>query len=285
MTFPAPALPQAEYWNGPASMLWVELQERLDVLFAPLTSVALDAARPQPGERVLDVGCGCGATVLELARRVGPQGKVTGVDVSVPMLARARQRVDAAGLANVTLTVADAGAHAFVPASVDLVFSRLGSMFFGDPVAAFANLRDALRPGGRIVLVCPRAAAQNRYISEAVQAARPLLPAGALVAQRPDEPGMFSLADPERVRRILGAAGIDDVALQPCDGAMQLGASAADAAAFSIQFGPLPRILTSAGEDLQRAVLAAVTARYRELEGPTGVALEGAFWIVSGRRA
>ena len=158
-------------------------------------------------------------------------------------------------------------------------------MFFGDPVAAFANLRAALKPAGRMVLLCPRTPAENRYIAEAVQAARPLLPPGAVPAANPDEPGMFSLADPERVRRILGGAGFRDVALQPVDTPMPLGGSgdAADAAAFSMQFGPLPRILTNAAPELQRAVLDAIVERYRELEGPEGIVLAGAFWIVTAR--
>lgn len=125
-----------------------------------------------PGEAALDVGCGCGATVLELTRRVGPSGRVHGVDISAQMLGRARERVAAGGFANVALTLADAAAHAFPPRGFDLVFSHLGVMFFGAPVSAFANLRHALKPSGRMVFVCCRTPAENRYITTAVQAAR-----------------------------------------------------------------------------------------------------------------
>ena len=122
----SPELPQAKYWNSPAAAHWVALQERLDALFAGPSAVAIDHARPMPGEHVLDLGCGCGATVIELARRVGPSGPVTGVDVSAPMLGRARERVAAAGLGQVELTLADAGTHAFAARTVDLIFFPAG---------------------------------------------------------------------------------------------------------------------------------------------------------------
>lgn len=280
-----PEAPQARYWNSPATAHWVTLQERLDALFAPLSRAAIDHARPLPGEHVLDVGCGCGATVLELARRVGLAGSVTGVDVSAHMLARAKERISAEGLSQVTLTLADAATQPFMPGSIDLVFSRLGIMFFSDPVAAFANLRRALKLSGRVVLACPRTPAENQYITAAVQAARPLLPPGALPTSAPDEPGMFSFADPGRVRRILEGAGFREVSLQPYDELMHLGGpgGAADAAAFSIQFGPLTRVRADAGPQLQQSILEAVTMAYRRLEGPQGIMLEGAFWIVTAR--
>ena len=155
-----------------------------------------------------------------------------------------------------------------------------------DPIAAFSHLRRALKPSGRVVLLCPRTAAENRYISEATQAARPLLPPGAMPPVSPDEPGMFSFADPARVRRILEGAGLHDVALLPLDRPMRLGGpgGASDAAAFSMQFGPLPRILAAAGPQLHDVVLAATVERYRALETADGVTLAGAFWIVTARR-
>jgi SAM-dependent methyltransferase len=274
---------QVRYWNSPATAPWVTWQERLDEMFAPLTNAAMDLAKPAPGEQVLDVGCGCGATVLELARRVGIAGRVRGIDISAPMLARAENRVTAAEITGVTLTLADAATYAFEPASLDLVFSRVGVMFFGDPIGAFGNLRRALKPSGRMVFLCCRSAAENRYITTAVQAAQPLLPPGATPIPGPEEPGMFSLADPARVRRILGAAGFRDVDLQPLDQRMRLAGpgGAADGAAFSLQFGPLTRVLGEAGPALQQSILDAVTETYRRLEQPEGIMLDGAFWIVT----
>lgn len=278
----SPVAPQARYWNSPATAHWVTLQQRLDALFESLSYTAIDQAQPLPGEHAIDVGCGCGATVLDLARRVGASGSVTGVDVSEQMLARAAERVAAERLSQVELKLADAETHVFVPESADLVFSRLGAMFFSDPVTAFTNLRGALKPSGRMVLACPRAATENRYITAAVQAVKPLLPTGSIPAAKPDEPGMFSLADPDRVRRILGAAGFRDVTLLPRDESMNLAGpgGAADAAAFSLQFGPMTRVQQDSGPELQRAILDAVTEAYRQLEGPQGIVLAGAFWII-----
>ena len=276
---------QAEFWNSPATAPWVTIQERLDAHFAPLARATLDVALPAAGEHVLDVGCGCGATVLELARHVGATGHVAGVDISAPMLDRARSRVEAAGLSHVTLTLADAATHSFEPAGFDLVFSRLGVMFFADPAAAFANLRAALKPTGRLVMACIRTQAENPQTVTAVQAARPLLPPGALPAAGPEEPGMFSLANPARVRRVLETAGFRDIVLTPHDEAMKLAGpgGAAEAAAFSVQFGPLPRALAEADVDVRRAVLEAVTETYRRLESPDGIVLGAAFWIVTAR--
>ncbi|MGD0102741.1 MAG: class I SAM-dependent methyltransferase [Rhodopila sp.] len=142
---------QIAYWNDRAAVTWTAFQERLDVLFEPLTALALDAAGPAKGEHAIDVGCGCGATVLALADRVGPSGQVLGLDVSNPMAARARERIAASGLTNVQIMVSDAATHDFAGAGVDLLFSRFGVMFFADPVAAFANLHRAVRPGGRLL--------------------------------------------------------------------------------------------------------------------------------------
>ena len=209
-----PSARQVRFWNSPATASWVTLQERLDAFFMPLAQAALDHAQPAPGEHVIDVGCGCGATTLALAERVGASGNVHGVDISRPMLGRARQRVDANGPPQVTLTLADAGTHDFPPGSVDLIFSRLGVMFFGDPIAAFANLRRALKPTGRMVFACLQAPA-NPFTMTAVHAARPLLPPGTIPVPGPDEPGMFSFAEPARVQRILKAAGFAAIALLP----------------------------------------------------------------------
>lgn len=274
----------ARYWNSPAAVAWVTLQDRLDAMFKEVSSIALDVASPASGARALDVGCGCGATTIDLARRVTAAGHVTGVDISAPMLERARERAAELGLANVALTLADAGAHPFPPASFDLVFSRVGVMFFAEPVAAFANLRRALRSTGRMVFLSCRSAVENRYITAAVEAAMPLLrdvPPGLLGVNNP----MFSLADAAHVQALLASAGFRDIVLQPLDRKMVLGGpgSATDAAAFSLQFGPLTRVLPEATPELRESMLQAVTESYRRHEGPTGIALDGAFWIVSAR--
>jgi len=160
---PGPNADQVAFWNSPAGEKWVRNQAEMDMTLAPLTEMLLARAAPAPGQRVLDVGCGTGTTVLQLAGAVGPGGHVQGLDVSEPMLALARQRVAAAGAGNVDLVLDDAQTFAFDAGSRDLVFSRFGVMFFADPPAAFANLRRALVPGGRLVFVCWADLADNPW--------------------------------------------------------------------------------------------------------------------------
>ena len=135
-------------------------------MLAPLGEAAIARLHPDPGEHVLDIGCGTGTTTLELARLVGNSGQVTGVDVSAPMLDEARRRAADAGLANVSFVVADAGVHQFEPRHFDAAFSRMGIMFFAEAAAGFTNLRRALRPGGRLTFVCWRSPEENSWVTE-----------------------------------------------------------------------------------------------------------------------
>jgi len=275
---------EVEYWNSAATLPWVTLQTRLDELFRPLTQVALDHAAPQPGERVIDIGCGCGATVLELARRVGPRGHVLGIDISEHMLARARQRIAEAACTQAELALADMSSFAFTPHDFDLAFSRFGVMFFSNPVAAFANLHSALKPSGRLVFACFRPLAENLWVLAPFTAVKHLLPPSP--PPGPEEPGQFAFADPDRVRRILGEAGFSAITFTKHDPIMVMagpGAGAAEAAAFSSQIGPAARALIGAPESLKSAVRDGLAAAFSQYDGPNGVTLPGAIWIVSAR--
>jgi len=200
---------QVEHWNdSEATGDWVTYQERYDRMLEPFAGLILDAAALSPGEQVLDVGCGCGATTLAAARAVAP-GQVAGIDLSAAMLARAGRNAAEAGLVNASFEQADAQVHRF-GASYDAVISRFGVMFFADPVAAFANLLDATRPGGRLAFACWQPLAENEWL---------LVPLAALAEHvplpEPDEPGapgMFSLSDTGRLRQVLSEAGWHDIA-------------------------------------------------------------------------
>ena len=274
---------QIAYWNDRAAVTWTTLQEHLDGMFAPLTARAIDAAAPSPGNRVLDVGCGCGATVLALAGRVGPNGQVLGVDVSGPMAARARERIAAAGMGNANVVVSDASTHRFDPESVDLLFSRFGVMFFADPTAAFANLRRAIRPGGRLLFAAWRPMAENPWFVVPFKAAEHLLPPQP--PAEPNAPGPFALADPDRVKRILSAAGWTDISLARQDVPVRLSGPGqiAEAAEFATRVGGLARALVEASPEVKQQAIDAIAKALPGHDSPDGVCLTGSVWFVSAK--
>jgi SAM-dependent methyltransferase len=280
---PAPNAAQAEFWNSPASRAWADQHQRVDRALAGLTASLLESARPRPGERVLDIGCGGGTTMLELAARVGSSGHVLGADIAEHSIALARQRIAAAGCRQADAVVADAMTHPFAPGEFDLACSRLGVMFFSNPVAAFRNIRRALKPAARLALAVFRAAGESPFPSAPVAAVGHLLPPSPRSV--PEEPGPFSWADPGRVHRILESAGFRDVSLTPVDPVMPLAdpGGAAEAADFMLQFGPLPRILPGLPPARQEEVRAALEEFFRGRDGPQGITLQSANWLVQAR--
>lgn len=274
---------QIAYWNDRAAVTWTTLQERLDALFEPLTALALDAAAPVPGERVIDIGCGCGATVLALAKRLGPTGSVLGLDVSEPMAARARERITAAGLTNSQVIVSDAATHRFQGDRADLMFSRFGVMFFADPVAAFANLHGAVRPNGRLLCAAWRPLADNPWFRVPMEAARTLLPPQP--PAEPDAPGPFAFANQDRTLGILRAAGWKDAVLTRQDVPLRVAAPGQieHATDFATSMGALGRILAEEPPATRARVQDAVADALRRYDGPAGIILSGSIWLISAR--
>jgi SAM-dependent methyltransferase len=274
---------QIAYWNDRAAVTWPAFQERLDTLFEPLTALALNAAAPAPGEHVIDIGCGCGATVLALADRVGPTGHVLGLDISEPMAARARERITAAGLTNARVMVSDAAVHPFLQDSADLLFSRFGIMFFADPVAAFANLRGAIRQGGRLLCAAWRPLVDNPWFTVPLRAARALLPPQP--PADPDAPGPFALANPDRTRGIFRDAGWHDVTLTRHEVPMHLAAAGEieQATEFATRVGALARMLADADGQLHARIRQAVAEALTTYDSPSGINLSGSIWLISAR--
>ena len=277
-----PNAQQIEYWNEQAGPTWIAENARLDAMLAPLGRAALERARPRAGERVLDVGCGVGQTTLQLAALVGPTGSVLGVDISAPMLARARERAAAEKLANVRFEVADAQTHSLTPGSVDLVFSRFGVMFFADPEAAFANIGRALRPGGRLAFVCWQALAQNRWMLDSIAAIARFVPPSPPPA--PDAPGPFAFADSARVRGILERAGFRAVKHEAVTGELSLGRTLDEALGFATEIGPAASALREASESQRAEAIAALRQALETKLTPNGVLAAYATWIVTAER-
>jgi SAM-dependent methyltransferase len=269
---------QREYWNGEAGARWVSAQRQIDELLRPITEAALQRAAVTGGTDVVEIGCGCGSTTVELVARVGLAGSVLGVDVSAPMLAQARARLGAAK-GRVTLELADAGRYAFAPASADLAFSRFGVMFFGDPAAAFANVRTVLRPGGRLVFVCWQAVEENPWVTVPMAAALAHLPPPERPA--PGAPGPFSLADPDRLRHVLTAAGFRDVALEDLRRPLRIQGTADDVVRFYEEIGPLSRMLRDAEPGVRWRALDAIRSALGRHRDADGVTFGSASWLVT----
>ena len=269
---------QIAYWNGPGGDHWAAQQERTDRVLVEIGTASLARAAAQPGESVIDVGCGCGATTVGLAEAVGPQGRVLALDVSAPMLGRARARLAANG--NVSFALADAAAHEFAGIEADLLFSRFGVMFFGDPTAAFANLRRGLKRGGRTVFACWRAPALNPWMTVPLTAAYAHVP--KLPQLGPEDPGPFSFADPDRVRRILTGAGFVDVALEPVDLASDLatGGGLEAAVDYVLAIGPTSRALQGHPPETRALVADSVRAALAPYAQGAEIRLAAAIWIV-----
>jgi SAM-dependent methyltransferase len=272
---------QLAYWNGPGGRHWTERQATQDVMLAPVSDVLLDRARATAGERVLDVGCGCGATAIALAARVGPKGHVLGVDISAPMLARARELAPPG--APLEFIAADATIHPFEPASFDLLASRFGVMFFAEPALSFANLRKALRPGARLVFACWCEPRDNPWIMTPLQAVykhapRPPRPG-------PEEPGPFSFASEERVRRILAEAGFVDVAMVSNNVLLDIAAGRGLEAGVetALGVGPAARVLLDQPPTVREAARHSVREVLAPLVKGNSIPLAASFWIVTAR--
>ena len=274
----AGAADQTAYWNGPGGRRWTEGEGAPEAVFAPIAELLYARARPAPGERVVDVGCGCGATTIEIARRVGPAGRALGLDVSAPMIARAREQAGTTSAAEFVL--ADATTHEFTPQWADLLFSRFGVMFFADPVLSFVNLRKGLARGGRLVFACWREARRNPWQTIALKAACKHAPRLAEVG--PEDAGPFSFADEARVRRILGEAGFDKIVLTPVELELDVAAGRGLEAAveMSQRIGAASRALEGQPEALRSVAVAEIRAALAPHQRGLSVPLGAAIWIV-----
>jgi SAM-dependent methyltransferase len=265
-------------------LAWVRLQDQTDALIEPLGRIAIDRLGVVAGERILDVGCGCGQTLLQLADLAGPGGHVLGVDISPPMLERARER--AAGRPTIALALGDAQAYAFAPGAFDAVYSRFGVMFFDDARAAFRNLRAAARPGGRLSFVCWQELAKNPWAARPLEAVMRVLPPSAMPdLLREGRPGPFFLSDPARVRAILGDAGWQDVTLESVEMPLHLGGAATldEVVEYSLQIGPAARAMADAPETLKPALEAALREALAPFASARGVFMDGAAFVVRAR--
>jgi SAM-dependent methyltransferase len=271
------------FWNGKGGETWVARQEHTDITLTPVIEALLAFAAPRTGERVVDIGCGCGAPTLEFARAVGPSGHVAGLDISGPMLAEGERRASAAAINNIDWRQVD-------PATAeldeyDLLVSAFGVMFFGDRIAAFANMRRGATEDARMALVCWRSLAENPWMEVPMKAVAQHLPPRP--KQVPNAPGMFAFADPEHVAKVVTTAGWTPPRFEKLDMDLDIAAGRGleEAVVQSTEIGAVNSWLRNQPAD----VVAAATASLRESLAPyadgVSVRLPGAMWLISSAPA
>jgi SAM-dependent methyltransferase len=259
---------------------WAEQAERYDATVRRHSRRLLDAAHISAGHRVLDIGCGCGESTRDAAR-IATSGLALGVDLSARMIIRARERAQAEGLTNVRFEQADAQVYPFESAVFDLAISRFGVMFFADPVAAFGNIGQGLRPGGRLALLAWQALQQNEWLL----AIRQALAMGRTLPEPPaGAPGPFGLAEAGRVQRILAEAGFEEIDLAPVHEPMCFGRDADDAFGFARTMGPVKGLLDDLDEPVAVRALEQLRATLATHATREGVLLDSRAWLISARR-
>ncbi|MBI3700788.1 MAG: methyltransferase domain-containing protein [Afipia sp.] len=270
---------QAEYWNGQGGQHWTQQQKVQDLVLEPVLDILIERAKIKPGERVLDIGCGCGASTFVLAQKTGSSGHVTGLDISEPMLGRARELTPQG--APIDFVLADATVYDFKPASVDMLFSRFGVMFFADPTASFKNMRKALRPNGRMIFACWRTPRENPMLIMPLQEAYKHVP--KLPEVKPEDPGPFAFADDQRLKSILSAAGFASVEIDRADLKFDIatgkGLDAALETATSI--GPASRAIAGQPPALAKAAVESIRSALAKHQSGNRVLLDGSIWIVT----
>jgi SAM-dependent methyltransferase len=271
-----------EAWAADKGRAWAEQADWLTRLFAALNDALADGAALQPGERVLDVGCGCGDSTLAAAAAVGPAGRVLGLDLSPEQLAVARRRADERGLANVEVRAGDAAVEDLAPGSFDVLISRLGVMFFDDPVAAFRHLHGALADGGRLAFLCWQDTNANPWVAVPAAALAEEIELGDLMPPE-DQPSGSAFRNPDRVRSILDAAGFSAIRFDEVRCPVDLGDDADQALEFVTRIDTIRSALDAAPVDRATAARDRAREALADRRGPDGIRLDGLLWLVRAR--
>ncbi|WP_299148049.1 methyltransferase domain-containing protein [uncultured Tateyamaria sp.] len=273
---------QEEFWDASAGPAWVALQGQMDALIQPVLDLVLERAGLRPGERVLDIGCGTGASVLQALDQVGDRGHVTGVDIAASMLELAKGRLG--GRANVDLLKSDAQTHVFTT-DYDALISRFGVMFFADTTAAFANMARALAPGGRIICAAWGPAPHNPWFMEPAGAAADVL--GSMPKVDRTEPGPFAFEDAARTCALLQAAGLEDIQATQIDLHLTPLGDLSQAADLCCQIGPADRALRhhEANPAQRRAVADRIAARFAQYQEGDNLRIPASINLFTARKS
>jgi SAM-dependent methyltransferase len=276
-----PNAEQSRHWNEAAGPAWVAQGERIGAQIRPFGLRALARADIQPGHRVLDVGCGGGETTIALGQAVGPSGSALGIDISRALLDHARAAATAASAVNVSFELVDAQTAQLPAGAFDRLFSRFGVMFFQDPLAAFTNLRTALRPGARLAFVCWRSIDDNPWMKVTLAAISKHV---AVQRPEPNAPGPMAFADALRTRGILERAGFTEVGFEAVNEVMNVGGGLRDldeTVAFMTEIGPVATALRQADPEARAAAVVALREAVLPYHGAGGVRMPASCWVVT----
>ncbi|CAN7413847.1 class I SAM-dependent methyltransferase [Duganella sp. LjRoot269] len=265
---------QSAGWQGTGGNMWVEAQELLDQMFQPIEDLLMQGL-PAETRRLLDVGCGTGATTLAAARRLGPDSHCTGIDISGAVIEAARERA-AQARSNACFIQDNVQSHAFEPASYDTIISRFGVMFFDDPVAAFRNLRLAARGNATLRLITWRSAEDNPFMTTAERSAAALLP--QLPVRVPDEPGQFGFADRDRVRTILEQSDWERIDIEPLDVVCSFPEK--ELLRYITRMGPVGRLLQTVDDHTRQQVASTARAAFEPFIHGDEVRYTAACWDI-----
>jgi len=274
---------KAEDWAGEMGERWLAHVDKFEGMIAPVGDALVATANVKPGERILDVGCGAGATTLALARETGPTGRVIGLDISPALTKAATKRAEKAGLSNTSFITGDAGTKALEKGGYDLLFSRFGVMFFEDPYAAFANLRSGLSDNGRVLFACWASPMMNEWILDVMQCVTRHV---EMEPPTPRAPGPFAFAEPDYVEDILTKAGFSDVKVDPWSGTQYIGGKgmrAKEAAEFVLNALSIGDMARKQSPEVQAALLRDITEAFAAKETPEGVAMKATAWFASAK--
>jgi SAM-dependent methyltransferase len=271
----------SEYWNGNGGKRWISFQGRIDASLISFGQKAMDAVKITTGERVLDIGCGCGDTSFEIALKVGLGGYVEGVDISNVILERARTRAVSQVQFNINFECADAQSYNFEPIIYDVAYSRFGVMFFNDPAVAFANIRQALKPGGRIAFICWQPINANQWVNLPLDVAANHISLPPPI--HPEDPGPFSFGDVNRIERILTEAGFVNLSIEHFNTMFNVGTNLEEAITFLMNIGPASAAIEASEVDDNTRLKIINELRNKIIPYKTsyGVELGAAAWIVT----
>jgi SAM-dependent methyltransferase len=274
-----------EAWSGPLFETFVKYRDLVTGGLGAHGEAAMKAHPPKPGDRVVDLGCGFGDTTQWLAGLVGDSGEAVGVDVSEPFIQTARNEAEEAGVENVRFEVGDVQVTEFGE-TFDYAFSRMGIMFFANPVQALRNVRVALAPGGRFCAVVWRRKLDNEWVSRAEQVVEQYLDHPEETDEPTCGPGPFSMANADTVSEQLKIAGFEEITLQRCDLPLKIGNDLDHAVEFNMSLGPAGEVLRlweDRVDEIRPKIASELREALAEFEGPDGVFAPASTWIIGAR--